>query len=181
MLQSFMGFNKPDSKPVLGAAGRLLCGGAWVTTLLLVACAGDVGLEIENTQAAQEVARLARPPGSVYTGWRVFQERCASCHGADASDAMGAPELLPIVQQLGPRGFLGLVLKRYEWNLPPTPAGSGRDASERLIDDIMQRKEPALTMPAWQGNPTVNAHIADLYAYLSARADGSQGKGRPRP
>ena len=94
---------------------------------------------------------------------------------------MNAPDLLPIVQQLGPRGFLGLVLNRYEWNLPPMQTADGREPLDRLVDEIMQRKEPALTMPAWQGNPTVNAHIADLYAYLSARAEGIQAKGRPLP
>jgi hypothetical protein len=34
-------------------------------------------------------------------------------------------------------------------------------------------------MPAWDGNPMVSAHIVDLYAYLSARAEGTQGPGRP--
>jgi hypothetical protein len=34
-------------------------------------------------------------------------------------------------------------------------------------------------MPAWQGEPIVIVHIVDLYAYLSARAQGAQGSGRP--
>jgi hypothetical protein len=34
-------------------------------------------------------------------------------------------------------------------------------------------------MPAWQDEPPVKAHIMDLYAYLSARADGRQGTGQP--
>jgi hypothetical protein len=38
-----------------------------------------------------------------------------------------------------------------------------------------------LTMPAWQGEPRVTAHIVDLYAYLSARAQGTQGPDRPAP
>jgi hypothetical protein len=33
---------------------------------------------------------------------------------------------------------------------------------------------------AWQDEPPVNAHVLDLYAYLSARADGVAGPGRPR-
>jgi len=53
------------------------------------------------------------------------------------------------------------------------------DAREALIDDVVQRKEGALTMPAWEGEPRVTAHIVDLYAYLSARAQGTQGPGRP--
>jgi hypothetical protein len=48
-----------------------------------------------------------------------------------------------------------------------------------LVEQVMQRKTAVLTMPAWQGEPSVQAHIMDLYAYLSARADGRQGPGRP--
>ena len=36
-----------------------------------------------------------------------------------------------------------------------------------------------MEMPAWQGEPAVNAHILDLYSYLSARADGRLPTGRP--
>ena len=45
----------------------------------------------------------------------------------------------------------------------------------------MRRQEGALIMPEWQGEPRVNAHIMDLYAYLSARAQGTQGPERPMP
>lgn len=162
---------------------RLLSGGygaVVASALLLGACAGDVALEIENRQAAQQLARLSKPPGSVYTGWRVFQDRCAACHGPDASASALAPDLLPLVQQMGPRRFLGLVLQRYDWNLGP-PQTAKRAPSEASIDAVMQGKEPALTMPAWQGSPSVSAHIADLYAYLAARAEGTQGKGSPQP
>ena len=34
-------------------------------------------------------------------------------------------------------------------------------------------------MPALDGEPRVAAHVADIYAYLSARAQGTQGFGRP--
>jgi hypothetical protein len=34
-------------------------------------------------------------------------------------------------------------------------------------------------MPAWQGEPVVNAHVMDLYAYLSARSEGRLAAGRP--
>jgi len=50
-----------------------------------------------------------------------------------------------------------------------------------VIDDVLQRRQGQLVMPAWQSEPSVNAHIMDLYAYLSARAQGSQGPGRPAP
>ena len=170
-----------NSKQSLAAARSILGRAFIASSLLLGACAGDTVVQIENTQAAQELARISRPPGTVYTGWRVFQDRCASCHGPDATGTDKAPDLLPRVQQMGPRRFVGLVLQRYDWNLAPTQTGKGRAQSDALISDVLQGKEPAMEMPAWQGNPSVNAHIADLYAYLSARAEGTQGKGRPLP
>jgi mono/diheme cytochrome c family protein len=134
-----------------------------------------------NRQPARELAESARPPGSVYTGWRVFQERCATCHGPAATGTAGAPDLLPRVREMGQRRFVGLVLRRYDWNLPAGQSGGESAAREALIDALVQRKDYVLTMPAWQSEPSVSAHIADLYAYLSARAEGTQGPGRPAP
>ena len=147
------------------------------SVLLLSSCA----VEVENTQAAKELAELSKPPGSVYTGWRVFQDRCAGCHGATATGTVGAPDLLPKVRDLNSRQFVNLVLTRYDWGLAVAQASRDSAARDTLVDDLLQRKQYMLTMPAWQGEPRVNAHIVDLYAFLSARADGTQGPGRPAP
>ncbi len=80
-----------------------------------------------------------------------------------------------------PRQFVSLVLKRYGWNNSIDKAKSEGATREALIEDILQRKEAALVMPAWEGEPSVTTHIADLYAYLSARAQGTQGPNRPEP
>lgn len=161
-----------------GAAGR--CGfslsAGFAAALLLAGCA----VELQNRQPAQEIAQAAKPPGSVYAGWRVFQDKCARCHGPAANGTAGGPDLLPRVREMGPHRFVNLVLKRYDWSLPAAQSGESA-AREALIEAIVQRKEGALTMPAWEGEPRVNAHIADLYAYLSARAEGTQGAGRPLP
>ena len=148
-----------------------------VLALALTACA----VEVQNTQPAQEMAQAARPPGSVYTGWRVFQDKCVTCHGAAATGTERGPDLLPRVREMGARRFVNLVLYRYDWNLPAARAGGEGAAREALIEQILQRQDSALQMPAWQGEPRVNAHIVDLYAYLLARAQGSQGPGRPVP
>lgn len=145
--------------------------------LLLSACA----VEVQNLQPAQELARKSKPPGSVYTGWRVFQDKCARCHGPAAAGTASAPDLLPRLQQMGSRRFVGLVLQRYDWNLPAAQAGREGGARDALIEAVLQRQAGALNMPAWQGNPEVSAHIVDLYAYLSARAQGTQGPERPAP
>lgn len=152
--------------------------GALATALLLAGCAA---VEVQNRQPAHELAQAARPPGSVYTGWRVFQDRCAGCHGEAAAGTAQAPDLLERVRTMGPRQFVGRVLNRYDWGLSLTQTGSEGAAREALVEEIMQRRQGALSMPAWRSEPSVNAHIADLYAYLSARAEGSQGPGRPAP
>lgn len=151
--------------------------GSAAAALLLAGCA----VEWENQHAAQEVAQLSKPSGSVYLGWRVFQDKCAGCHGPAASGTARAPDLLPRVRDLGERRFVGLVLQRYDLNQPATQPGSGRGAGEAQVAAIMQRQDAPMTMPAWQEEPRVNAHIVDLYAYLSARAQGTQGPERPAP
>jgi mono/diheme cytochrome c family protein len=155
-----------SSSMVLALAGAL-----WVA-----GCA----VQFENTKAAQELERQSRPAGSVYTGWRVFQDKCAGCHGPDATGGVaGAPDLLARVRGLGPRQFVDVLLTRYEWTNPPPQAGRATPEREAFIDDIVQRRKGALAMPAWQGEPRVNAHVIDVYAWLSARAEGTQGPGRP--
>ncbi len=148
-----------------------------IAAALLAGCA----VEVQNTQPKQDIERASRGPGTVYAGWRVFQDKCAACHGPAATGSANAPDLLQRVGGMGSRRFVGLVLRRYDWTLPASQAGVEGAARDALIDDLLQRKEAALAMPAWQGEPRVSAHIADLYAYLSARADGTQGPGKPAP
>ena len=155
-----------------------------LSTLAAVASIASLsGCAVEwlNLEPAREVAAQSEPSGSVYTGWRVFQDRCAACHGPAATGTAAGSNLLPTIREMGPRRFVSVVLTRYDWVLPPAQAGSEGPAREALIDDIVQRKTTALPMPAWEGEPSVNAHIVDLYAYLVARAEGTQGPGRPAP
>jgi len=167
------GLQRGDHTVRMTSALRLA---ALAVALAVSACA----VEVQNTQPAKELAQAAKPPGSVYTGWRVFQDKCAGCHGPAATGTAGAgPDLLPRVREMGSRRFVNLVLSRYDWNLPAAPAGSA--ARDALVEDVLQRRADMLTMPAWQGEPRVSAHIVDLYAYLSARAEGTQGTGRPTP
>ena len=159
--------------------GTAVMGAAFMAAGLLAGCS----VEVQNRQAAQELAQAAKPPGSVYTGWRVFQDRCAACHGPAATGSPNAPNLLPRVGDMGSRQFVSLVLKRYDWGLSATPANSASEgpAREALVEQVLQGQAGALTMPAWETEPRVSAHIVDLYAYLSARAQGTQGPGRPAP
>lgn len=142
----------------------------------LTACA----VEFQNRQPAQEVKQRAKPVDSVYAGWRVYQDRCAACHGADAAGTARAADLRQTLRQMGPRRFVSVVLVRYDWPLQAGQARGEGAAREALIDEVEQRRQGSLAMPAWQGEPEVQAHILDLYAYLSARSDGTLGPGRPQ-
>ncbi|MCV2367894.1 c-type cytochrome [Roseateles oligotrophus] len=141
-----------------------LRGAALASALLLLL--GGCSVEILNQQGAKEIAEQAKLPGSVATGWRVYQEHCAACHGPAAAGTAKAPDLLPLVRQMGSARFSDLVLKRYDWSSAPGAANTMRPAGQTV-------------MPAWQSDPVVNAHIVDLYAYLSARSEGTQGTGQP--
>ncbi len=167
----------PSVRRATSLGRRILFGGALASAMLLFGCS----VEIKNTQPLAAIKHESQPSGSVYTGWRLFQDKCAGCHGPAATGTQAAPDLLPRVRDMGSRQFVGLVLNRYDWNLGTTKTGKGIAIPDTLVDDVMQRKAYMLTMPAWQTEPRVNAHIADLYAYLSARADGSLGPDRPLP
>ena len=159
-------------RPLKAAAAAVL------STLALGGCAVEV-VELTNTQPAREYAQQSALPGTVYAGWRVFQDKCAGCHGAAATGAAGGPDLFPRVRAMGPREFTSLVLRRYDWS-PAVAATPGDGAAhEALVDSVLLRQQGALTMPAWQGEPSVDVHVMDLYAYVSARAQGTQDPGRP--
>lgn len=158
------------------AAGTATAGAVLAAVLALGGCSGPP--EWANTQPAAEYAKQTKPPGSVYSGWRVFQQRCADCHGTEATGGNGGPDLTQRVRGMGMERFVDIVLLRYDWGLPAAPAGAQRQAQ---VEDVRAGRAGTVTMPAWQGEPVVTAHVADLYAYLSARAAGTQPPGRPAP
>jgi mono/diheme cytochrome c family protein len=154
---------------------------SWVRALALPAALGlsacqMSGVDWQNRQAAEQAARQAAPPGSTALGWRIYQQRCADCHGAAATGGDRGPDLSFRLRDIGPQRFVDLVLRRYDWDLGAGGAGSPR---ETLVDDVVERRRGEVQMPAWQGEPLVSAHIMDLYAYLAGRADGRIGPGRP--
>jgi mono/diheme cytochrome c family protein len=175
MAQSLQRSDKPAFDRQAPWHRKLRGAGVVVATLLLVGCA----VEIENTRASQEVARLAEPAGSTYLGWRVFQNKCAACHGPAALGTGNGPDLLPRVRDMGARQFVSIVLRRYDWSQAATQARGDDAALNAMVEKIIQRQDFPLNMPAWEGEPSVTAHLTDLYAYLSARAAGTQGTGRP--
>lgn len=168
--------NAPRRMTTEQAARPLWLAAAGVLALAAVGCA----MEVQNVKPAQELARRALPEGDLHAGWRVFQQKCAACHGASATGTASGPDLLPRIREMGAHQFVGLVLRRYDWILAAAESSPGTAMQDSLVEKIVQGKEGTLTMPAWQGDPAVTAHIIDLYAYLSARAEGTQQPGRPQ-
>jgi mono/diheme cytochrome c family protein len=116
---------------------------------------------------------------AVYLGWRHFQANCVRCHGNDASGTDKAPNLLPRVQGMSEARFVATVLQRYQWVVPSSEAGGESAARESLLEDVLRRRKGESLMPPWENEPSVKAHVLDLYAYLNARAAGAAGPGRP--
>ena len=163
-------FNYPSALTVRKLQVVLL-----VTLPMLIA---GCSMEFINARPARE---LHPQPitGNLYAGWRVFQAKCSQCHGTSAKGSERAPDLLPIVRTMTARHFAEMVLKRYDLGNGSVQGSEKKSTTDAYIDDILVRKEPPIEMPAWQGEPTVNAHILDLYAYLTARAEGKFSTERP--
>ena len=136
------------------------------TSLLLSTLAG--------AQQPDSGESAGKAGSSTYAGWRLFQGKCATCHGAEATGTARGPNILPRVEEMSQRRFVNVVLRRYDWTI-----GSGEQelAGQALIEDVLA--QGGVTMPAWEGEPSIKANILDLYAYLRARADGTLGPGRP--
>jgi mono/diheme cytochrome c family protein len=109
----------------------------------------------------------------------VFQEKCAACHGPAANGSNLAPDLLPSMHAMGPRRFAAIVLQRYDWGMPAGRVSIDSTTRRGLTDEDLRSEDTAPIMPAWADEPRVRGHIADLYAWLTARAQGTEGAGEP--
>lgn len=153
-----------------------------LSALLWLLAFGSTNAQLADSSTGDGVSSLAQAINDshqIYQGWRIFQANCARCHGPDATGTGQAPDLLTRVKPMSQTRFIGTVLQRYKWVLPAGEASSESGAPEVLIQGIMERQRGELLMPAWEGEPTVKAHVADLYDYLQARSSGALGAGRP--
>jgi hypothetical protein len=118
-----------------------------------------------------------------YAGWRVFHTTCHACHGVGGVGTDIAPNLVERVGSLTPRGFAAKVLTSYRLVSPGD--NESLEGREELLDEVMRRARDSqrgrIVMPAWETDEAVPPHVLDLYAYLSARADGQLGPGKPKP
>jgi mono/diheme cytochrome c family protein len=118
------------------------------------------------------------------TGWRLFHTTCYGCHGVDAVGTDLAPNLVERIKTLTPRAFATKVLTSYRIVLPASEAAADDRSAvrEAMIEEVMRQERSArgeIVMPAWETDAKIHPHVLDLYAYLSARADGKLGPGKP--
>ncbi len=125
-----------------------------------------------------------RVDAGTFTGWRIFHSSCQACHGVGALGSDLAPNLTERIKTYTPRGFATKVLTSYRI-VTMAPDGSAEDrAAERaaLVEQLLKRERSErgqVVMPAWDSDHDVPPHVLDLYAYLSARADGAIRAGKP--
>ncbi|MEY5098053.1 MAG: hypothetical protein RJA36_772 [Pseudomonadota bacterium] len=162
----------PDALP-----RRTLPALAAISALLLLLSAGCAS-EPASERGTQPASGATTPASEVYLGWRAFQDKCARCHGPDATGTKSGPDLVARMGGMVPPRFVDSVLRRYDWELAAVRRSYGLPAEART-EQILKRQESPMIMPSWREDPGVSAHIMDLYAYLSARASGSQGPGQP--
>lgn len=89
---------------------------------------------------------------SVLNGYRRYNASCNHCHGPDGTGSSFGPGL--IEAPMGAEAFREAVL-------------SGRSNGLSV-------------MKGFANDPNVVPYLEDIYAYLSARANGLVGRGRPR-
>jgi mono/diheme cytochrome c family protein len=89
---------------------------------------------------------------ATYNGYRRYHATCSHCHGPDGMGSSFGPSL---IEHPLPFAAFAEVVR--------IGAASGSDVMKGFADD-----------------PNVEPYIADIYAYLSARAGGALGRGRPR-
>ena len=117
--------------------------------------AGTTGGAAAGQQSAQAAGgdKLTASPAA-YQGWKTFHVYCYRCHG---TDAMGS-DLAP--------------------NLRHSVSPQGSVTREIFVTTVKEGRVPK-GMPAW-ATVLSDEQIANLYAYVKARSDGSLAAGRPK-
>jgi cytochrome c5 len=126
-----------------------------------------------------------RVDAGTYAGWKLFNTACYVCHGVGGSGTDVAPNLVDKIANYTPRGFAAKVLSSYRIvPMAPGSAAPDREAEREALLELLMKRERQVQgqplMPAWDSDDEVSPHVLDLYAYLSARAAGAIGPGKPK-
>lgn len=109
-------------------------------------------------EAPQFVMENGKVDKGTYNGYRRFHGTCHACHGQDAAGGSFAPALSESLKTMDYATFRKTVMEGREV----------KDASGAVN-----------AMPAFANDKNITKHLDDIYRYLTARANGGLGKGRP--
>ena len=130
---------------------------------LTVVALAIVHFNIAGDVLAAEVPQYTVKDGKVdkgtYNGYRRFHGTCHACHGQDALGGSFAPALVESLKTVDYDTFVKTVTE-------------GRQVTDAT--------GAVNAMPSFGQDPNITKHLDDIYRYLSARADGVLGPGRPK-
>lgn len=114
------------------------------------------------TAAEGEVPQYVIENGKVdkgtYNGYRRFHGTCHACHGQDANGSSFAPSLADSLKTMDYETFKKTLMEGREV----------KDASGAVN-----------AMPSFANDKNITKHMDDIFRYLTARANGGLGGGRP--
>ncbi len=148
----------------------------------LVICVA--GVAAQTPEAENYLVIDGKVDHVTYTGWQVFSENCSGCHGPGAAGTDLAPDLTERINRLSLDQFRIRVLNRYFMTIPLDEAvAEGATTVAQAMEEAAvagaEKRTPPVDMPRWRDNPDVRNHIRELYAWLTARADGVLGPDVP--
>jgi mono/diheme cytochrome c family protein len=130
---------------------------------LAVVALAIVHFNIAGDVLAAETPEYTVKDGKVdkgtYNGYRRFHGTCHACHGQDALGGSFAPALVESLKTVDYDTFVKTVTE-------------GRQVTDAT--------GAVKVMPSFGQDPNITKHLDDIYRYLSARADGVLGPGRPK-
>jgi len=146
--------------PALSSGGTLV---RVLTPLILVVAALVLGtgllLAAESEQATEKPYTVTdgKVDKKTFNGWRRYTESCMRCHRPDGAGSSYGPDLVDSVKHTTQDEFNEVVV-------------NGRTNVNASSNSVM---------PPFGEVEDVVTYLDDIWAYLTARADGALGRGRP--
>ena len=123
----------------------------WVIATLLLGSNAASAAEAPYTIVDGKVDK------KTFNGWRRYTESCLRCHGPDGAGSSYAPDLVDSIRHMTQDEFNEVVV-------------NGRTNVNAASANVM---------PPFGEVEDVVTYLDDIGAYLTARADGVLGRGRP--
>jgi mono/diheme cytochrome c family protein len=125
----------------------------------VIVLGASVALAAEGDQASEKpyTVKDGKVDKKTFNGWRRYTESCLRCHGPDGAGSSYGPDLVESVKHTSQDEFNEVVV-------------NGRTNVSASSTSVM---------PPFGEVEDVVTYLDDIWAYLTARADGVLGRGRP--